>query len=379
MSEGFAESNHAPNDLHEGLYKRFNEGGSGIVVTGNVMVDGSALGEPGNVVIEDETHLEKLKNWAFHGNSAESSLWVQLNHPGKQSPRFVSKHPVAPSAIPLKGGMARAFKKPRALSDEEIINLVQKFAASARIVKKAGFKGVQIHAAHGYLISQFLSPNHNQRKAPYGGSLENRMRFLNEIYLAIRNEVGPGFPVGVKMNIDDFTKGGFSKEEALYVIRTLQEKGLDLIELSGGTYEKPAMMGQDAKEGYFLDLVKDIKDTIHIPIVITGGFRSLSVMERVITSGEADMIGLARPLVIDPDIPLKIRNHTFTFIQLPRIKTGFKRLNQFLGPILGLGAYELALKQLAQGKPVKIKTNPITLSFKLLASHGPKAFIKKRK
>lgn len=378
MSEGFADSDHAPNHLHENLYARFAEGNSGIVVTGNVMVDGSALGEPGNVVIEDERHLDALKRWAQKGQTETSHLWVQLNHPGKQSPRFVSKHPVAPSAIPLKGGMARAFKKPRALSDNEIQNLVKKFATSAGIVQKAGFKGVQIHAAHGYLISQFLSPQHNHRAAPYGGSLENRMRFLLEIYEAMRIEVGPHFPIGVKMNIDDFIDGGFSKEDSLKVIQALELKGLDLIELSGGTYEKPVMMGQEDKEGFFLDLVREIKTQIRVPLVITGGFRSLSVMDSVIKKEEADMIGLARPLVIDPDIPLKIAAGTFETIKLPRISLGLKPLTKALGSVLGLGAYEVALKDLAEGKPVRIKKNGWGLVFKLLWIHGIKALIKRR-
>lgn len=378
MSEGFANSDHAPNHLHEGLYARFARGNSGIVVTGNVMVDGTALGEPGNVVIEDERHLDALKRWAKKGQTDTSKLWVQLNHPGKQSPRFVSKHPVAPSAIPLKGGMAKAFKKPRALSDDEIRTLVKKFATSAQIVQKAGFNGVQIHAAHGYLISQFLSPQHNHRSAPYGGSLENRMRFLLEIYEAIRREVGPRFPIGVKMNIDDFIDGGFSREDALTVIQALQEKGLDLIELSGGTYEKPVMMGQEDKEGFFLDLVKDIKAQIQIPLVITGGFRTRAVMEHVLAAHEADMIGLARPLVVDPDIPLKIADASFTQVTLPRIKTPFKRLNRLLGPILGLGAYEVALKQLALGQTATIQTHVIGLTIKLIWTHGPNAMMRRR-
>ncbi len=378
MSEGFASSDHAPNHLHENLYARFAKGNSGIVVTGNVMVDGTALGEPGNVVIDDERHLDALKRWAIKGQTETSHLWVQLNHPGKQSPRFVSKYPVAPSAIPLKGGMAKAFKKPRALSDDEIQALVKKFARSAGIVKKAGFKGVQIHAAHGYLISQFLSPQHNHRKAPYGGSLENRMRFLLEIYEAIRIEVGPRFPIGVKMNIDDFIDGGFSKEDSLKVIQALELKGLDLIELSGGTYEKPVMMGQEDKEGFFLDLVKEIKTQINVPLVITGGFRSLNVMNSVIEKEEADMIGLARPLVIDPDIPLKIAAGTFESITLPRISLGLKPLTKALGSVLGLGAYEVALKDLAEGKPVRIKKNGWSLVFKLLWIHGFKALIKRR-
>lgn len=378
MSEGFATSNHAPNDDHIKLYERFKDGGSGIVVTGNVMIDSQALGEPGNVVIEDERHLDRLKTWAQYGSSQTSKLFVQLNHPGKQSPRFVSKTPVAPSAIPLKGGMARAFKKPRALSDNEIKDLVVKFAQSAKIVKKAGFDGVQIHAAHGYLISQFLSPNHNQRSAPYGGSLENRMRFLIEIYEAIRNAVGPNYPVIVKMNASDFSDGGFTHQEALQVIQVLEEKGCDLIELSGGTYEKPVMMGSNQNEAYFLEFIKEIRENTKIPLAITGGFRSLSVMEAVLENKESDMIGLARPLVLDPDIPHKIKEGIYQSIALPRFKIRIKSLRPLLGPVLGLGAYEMALKDLARGKTAKISSNTLVILLKLVGSNGFKALIQKR-
>lgn len=378
MSEGLATNDHAPNAKHFTLYQKFAEGGSGIVVTGNVMVDRSALGEPGNVVIDDESQLDALKRWAKAGQTTQSTLWVQLNHPGKQAPRFIAKDPVAPSAIPLEGTMKLAFKTPRALTDGEIKGLVDTFAHSARIVKKAGFGGVQIHAAHGYLISQFLSPKHNQRNAPYGGSLKNRMRFLLEIYSAIRKEVGPTYPVGVKMNVDDFIKGGFSKADALAVMQALEKQGIDLIELSGGSYETPVMMGQSNKEGFFLELLKGIRNQIHAPLAIIGGFRSHAVMESVIKEKTTDMIGLARPLVIVPDIPKQIAAGTFDTIKLPRVRFGISALNKKLGPILGLSAYEVAMEHMAKDKPVKVIRNGWRLLFHLLASQGVKALVRKR-
>ena len=379
MSEGLAGKDHAPNALHQRLYQTFAEGGAGIVVTGNVMVDATALGEPGNVVLETETHLDAFKALAKAGSTNSSSLWVQLNHPGKQAPRFIAKDPVAPSAIRLDGSMRLAFKRPRALSDAEIKTLVKKFAHSASLVKKAGFGGVQIHAAHGYLISQFLSPKHNQRPAPYGGSLPNRMRFLIEIYTAMRKAVGPSFPIGVKMNIDDFMKGGFTHEDARQVMRSLSEAGIDLIELSGGSYENPKMMGQSDQEGFFLNLIEGLKEDLTAPLVITGGFRSARVMASVIASSKADMIGLARPLVIDPSIPRKIAEGTFDRVHLPRIKFRLNVLSQRLGPILGLSAYEFAMREMAHGRPAHVSSNGARLLIQLLWSQGMKALIRKRR
>jgi 2,4-dienoyl-CoA reductase-like NADH-dependent reductase (Old Yellow Enzyme family) len=378
MSEGMGSKDFSPNQKHVTLYQRFAEGGAGIVVTGNVMIDEKGLGEPHNVVIEDERHLGALKAWAKAGQTEKTSLWVQLNHPGKQSPRFITKTPVAPSAIPLTGAIKAAFNPPRALEIEEILDLINRFKTAAGIVKKAGFGGVQIHAAHGYLISQFLSPIHNQRTDSYGGSSENRMRFLVDIYEAIRSEVGPSYPVSIKINIDDFKDGGFTPAESVHVIKVLEEKGLDLVELSGGSYEKPVMMGQSETEGYFLKTIKAIRHEIKIPLAITGGFRSLKVMEDVINHNEADLIGLARPLVLNPDIPRHIEAGTYETIHLPRLTTGFKKIDKVLGPILGLSAYEFHLQHMAQNKPVKPTKNAYKVLFLLIKSQGFQIFKKRR-
>ena len=157
---------------------------------------------------------------------------MQINHPGKQSPKSLSKEPVAPSAIPLSGGVAVAFNPPRALTEEEILDLIKRFGNTARIAK-AGFTGVQIHSAHGYLVNQFLSPHHNQREDQWGGNAENRMRFLMEVYHEMRRQVGDDFPIGIKLNSADFQRGGFTEEESMQVLKTIDEAGIDLIEISG--------------------------------------------------------------------------------------------------------------------------------------------------
>ena len=202
-------------------------------MTGNVMVDRNALGEPGNIVIEDERDITLLKNWAKVGTQNNNHLWMQINHPGKQSPKNLSKEPVAPSSIPVGGNLSNVFNHPRALKHDEILGIIKRFGNTAYIAKKAGFTGVQIHAAHGYLINQFLSPYHNKRNDAWGGSLENRMRFLMEVYHEIRRRTGEKFPIAVKLNSADFQRGGFTEEDSMKVLKAIDKAGIDLIEISG--------------------------------------------------------------------------------------------------------------------------------------------------
>lgn len=179
MSEAFGTIDHRPTTKLITLYESWAEGGVGLSVTGNVMIDRRALGEPGNVVVEDERDLEMLAKWAKAGTKNNTALWMQINHPGKQAPKMVTKEPVAPSAIPLSGSLKKLFNPPRELNHLEIKDLITRFGKTAKIAKAAGFTGVQIHAAHGYLISQFLSPYHNKRNDDWGGSLakSNAIRF----------------------------------------------------------------------------------------------------------------------------------------------------------------------------------------------------------
>ncbi|MDO4641259.1 MAG: hypothetical protein Q4A84_06105 [Neisseria sp.] len=204
-------------------------GGVGISITGNVMVDYKALGSQNDVVIEDERDLPLLENWAKAGTKNDTLLLMQINHPGKQSPKDLSPTPVAPSAIPMQGNVEAFFNPPRALTETEILDLIKRFGNAAAIAEKAGFSGVQIHTAHGYLISQFLSPHHNRREDQWGGSLQNRMRFLLEIYHEIRRRTQPDFLVSVKLNSADFQKGGFSEEDSMQVIKTLDASNQNII------------------------------------------------------------------------------------------------------------------------------------------------------
>lgn len=354
MSENLADGNHAPTPLFTRLYGRWADGGIGLCITGNIMIDSNDLGEPGNVVIENETHIEKLKEWAAAGTRNKTALWVQLNHPGKQSPKTLSRVPVAPSAIPFSGTLQKFFNPPRALTEEEIADLIQRFARSAGIAKKAGFTGVQIHGAHGYLVSQFLSPLHNQRTDDWGGSPENRMRFVLEIYRAIRKAVGKKFPVGVKLNSSDFMRGGFSEDESVLVADALAEEGIDLIEISGGTYERPAMAGRaepgkpPAAEAYFLSYAEKIRDRIQTPLMITGGFRTADGMTAAVAENRIDLVGLARPMAIDPALPDKIFSGAPYVSSVKPLTTGVKAIDKLA--LLEVTWYEQQLASMAKGK-----------------------------
>jgi len=350
MSETLAGPDHQPDERLFRLYRRWARGGAGIVVTGNVMIDSRALGEPGNVVVEDERHLAELIQWAEAGTEQQTHLWMQLNHPGRQSPRSLSDTPVAPSEVALKKQYRPFFSTPRALSIEEITAITDKFGRAAEIARKAGFTGVQIHAAHGYLISQFLSPLTNRRQDVYGGTLENRMRFLIDIYFRIREKVGPEFPVSVKLNISDFSEGGFSTDEARKVIKTLDKNGIDLIELSGGNYENPRMFDPSEKDVFFIDDAKQIQEEINAVLVITGGFRSTESMEKALACDHTKMVGLARPMVLYPDLPKKLLNKEIKDIQIPRLTTGLPFLDRKIGGLMGISYYEQQIRRLADGQ-----------------------------
>jgi 2,4-dienoyl-CoA reductase-like NADH-dependent reductase (Old Yellow Enzyme family) len=382
MSESLATVNHAPSDGLTRLYETWAKGGSGQVVTGNIMVDSRYLGEPRNMVIEDNSHLDKLSELAAAGTQAGTHLWVQLNHPGKQTPRLLSKEALAPSALPLGPGYNRFFAPPRELYEREIEDIIQRFARAAEVSKAAGFTGIQIHGAHGYLVNQFLSPLHNQRNDHWGGSLENRMRFVIDIYQAIREKVGSSFPIGIKLNSADFMKGGFSEEDSVQVIRKLSELGIDQIEISGGNYESPHFTGVNVKqstlkrEAYFLEFAHNAKMVTDTPIVVTGGFRSSEGMQRAVEIGSTDMVGLARTLAVEPDIPNRILAGENVQSPVRAIKTGIGIIDRIA--LLEITWYEQQMERLSQGKKTKPNYPAILSLLKTLHTTGWQVFQKRR-
>ncbi|MBX3496061.1 MAG: NADH:flavin oxidoreductase/NADH oxidase family protein [Parvibaculum sp.] len=325
MTEGLGDAQNRATEAHVRLYRRWAAGGAGMLLTGNVQVDRRYMERPGNVAIDGPQSNEAiaaLRNYAKAGTENDTHLWMQISHAGRQTPASVNKEPVAPSAKPLEMPGAQ-FGNPRAMTGAEIEDTIRRFAHVAAVARDTGFTGVQIHGAHGYLISEFLSPDVNSRTDEWGGSLENRARLLLEIVRAVRKAVGPDFPVSVKLNSADFQRGGFSHEDAIRVAAWLDAESLDLLEISGGTYEQPRLVGLDdltlhpekseprrestiAREAYFLEYAKDIRAAVKMPLMVTGGFRTAAGMNAALASGTMDVVGIARPLCVDTAIPAKL-------------------------------------------------------------------------
>ncbi|WDE09001.1 NADH:flavin oxidoreductase/NADH oxidase family protein [Thalassomonas viridans] len=382
MSEQLGTRAHNPTSGLATLYGRWAEGGIGLSVTGNIMIDRTALGEPKNVVLDEASDLTLFKTWASAGKQNSSQIWAQLNHPGKQIPNFISKEPVAPSAIALARGLEKGFNKPRALTESEILEIINKFAVSAALAKEVGFSGVQIHGAHGYLVSQFLSQRHNQRQDKWGGSLENRMRFVLAVYQGIRDKVGADFPVGIKLNSADFMDGSFTEQDSMQVVQTLSEAGIDLIEISGGTYESPSMMGHKVKastlkrEAYFLDYIEKVRHLVDTPLVLTGGFRSATAMQGALDTGATDFIGLARTTAVDPDFPQKLLDDQEHKQELRQLTTGVRAVDNMA--MLNITWYEQQLARMAKGKQPKANLSEWKTFFKVLLGAGIYSFRKRR-
>ena len=356
MSETLATYDNHATDRLVGLYRRWAASGIGRLFTGNVMIDRRAIGEPGNVVIEDEADLPVLQRWARSATDQGAALWVQLNHPGKQAPKGLNANNLAPSAVPFRADMAAFFETPREATGAEIQEIIRRFGESAAICQKAGFSGVQIHGAHGYLVSQFLSPHHNQRTDEWGGSPEKRRRFVLAVYHEIRRRVGAGFPVGIKLNSADFQRGGFSDEESMATIAALAEAGIDLIEISGGTYEAPAMSGgfhkaqkasTVAREAYFLEFAEKVRAKVKVPLMVTGGFRSAEGMNAALRSGALDIVGLARLMAIDPDAPAALLQGRDSPHRVRAITTGIKPVDRM--GVMEILWYSRQLVRIAKG------------------------------
>ncbi|WP_020653012.1 NADH:flavin oxidoreductase/NADH oxidase family protein [Massilia niastensis] len=309
MEENLADPDHAPSDELIRLYRAWGDGGVGLIITGNVMIDRRAMTGPGGVVLESQRHLARFQQWAQSARARGAQVWMQINHPGRQMPAALGQLTIAPSAVPMDmGNFSKQFTVPRAMSEDEISEVIGRFVNAAVLAEQAGFDGVQVHAAHGYLISQFLSPLTNKRMDRWGGAIGNRARMLVAIVREIRARVSPGFSLSVKLNSADFQRGGFSPEDARQVVALLNPLGVDLIEISGGSYEAPAMHGQArdgrslSREAYFLQFAQDIAGGARLPIMVTGGIRRLPVAEQVLEGGIA-MVGIGTALALNPALP----------------------------------------------------------------------------
>jgi 2,4-dienoyl-CoA reductase-like NADH-dependent reductase (Old Yellow Enzyme family) len=325
MTEGLADERLLATPRLESLYRLWSRGGAGLLITGNVQVDRRVLERPGNVAIDPtdpattgEEARARLAAWARAGTEGGGHLWMQISHAGRQSPRYVTGEPLGPSAVQLE--LLGHYARPRAVTGDEIRDFIGRFATAARIARETGFTGVQVHGAHGYLLSSFLSPVTNRRTDEWGGPLENRARALLEAVRAVRAAVGADYPVSVKLNSDDFRQGGFTNEECVQVVRWLNAERVDLLEVSGGTYEQPRLLGFEGKrdsvvpmrestrrrEAYFAEYARAIREVATMPLMITGGFRTRAGMAEALAAGDCDVIGLGRPLVTEPDLARRL-------------------------------------------------------------------------
>ncbi len=379
MTEQIAGPDNKAHDGHAALYDQWGRGGCGLLITGNVLVDPDNLEAPGNVVISgapDAGHLAALRAWSQAARCDGAHVWMQISHAGRQTPRLINPHPMSASDVKLAlpGGQ---FGQPRPMTELEIRTTIDRFANCAAVARETGFDGVQIHAAHGYLISQFLSPRANLRTDAWGGSLENRARMLLETVRSVRDAVGPVFPVSVKLNSADFQKGGFRFEECLQVVDWLGEAGVDLLEVTGGTYEQPKLLGIDGleapedqpvrpstreREAYFIDYAAEVKARARMPVMATGGFRSRRAMVEAIEGGFAEMVGIGAPLCTDPHGAQKLLDGKVE--RLENISRTLRLGPGWLGPhssnglikvvnALGQQAWNyLAIEALSQGEPI---------------------------
>ncbi|MBN3812494.1 NADH:flavin oxidoreductase/NADH oxidase family protein [Paraburkholderia sp. Ac-20347] len=361
MEENMADAHHAPSAQLMRLYEAWAEGGAGLLITGNVMVDSRAMTGPGGVVLENDQHLEAFRQWARIGRSHGAQCWLQINHPGRQMRANLGQPTWAPSAVPLAlGSMSKHFATPHAMTQAVIEDVIERFARTAQLAERAGFTGVEIHAAHGYLLSQFLSPLSNRRTDRWGGSLANRARLLLDVVKAVRAVVSSQFAVAVKLNSADFQRGGFSADDARGVVQWLNELDVDLVELSGGSYEAPAMQGDArdgrtlAREAYFVEFARDIRTIAKMPVMVTGGIRRHAIAQQVVASG-VDMVGIGTALAIDPTLPRAWRAGRDEAPALAPI--AWK--NKPLASLANMAAVKFQLQRLSVGKRTDPNVSPL--------------------
>jgi len=315
--EGMASEDGGVTDELVGLYKTLAEGGVGLIITGYAYVQPSGKAAPYQTGIDRDDLIPGLRKTAEtvheHGNGCKVA--IQLVHCGRQS--FILENTVAPSAV----FESLMNKMPREMTIEEIEETIEAFAEASRRAKEAGFDAVQLHAAHGYLLSEFLSPYTNRRTDEYGGNAEKRVKIVEDIYNRTIEKVGKDFPILIKMNVDDFLEGGINLNESKKIAERLSKMGFAAIETSGCMWEvltrskeelgwRPAMLPESRidirskdKEAYHLPYAREIKKVIDIPLILVGGIRSLDVIERILAEGNADFIALSRPLIRQPDLP----------------------------------------------------------------------------
>lgn len=378
MEENMAEAGQVPGTALINLYSAWaNEAaavdaGPGMILTGNVMVDPTAMTGPGGVVLQagtldDAETRTRFTDWAKAGQAGGSKVVMQISHPGRQIFAAMGVQPVSASAtkVTLDGLANKMFVESRALSADEIRGTIRRFAETALAAQAAGFDGVEIHAAHGYLVAQFLSPLTNLREDDWGGSLENRARLLLEIVRAVRDRVDAGFIVGVKLNSADFQRGGFDIADSEQVVRWLNDEAVDFVEISGGSYESSAMMGQsedgrvesstEKRELFFFDFAKRISAVATMPLMVTGGVTRRATADMALAEAGVDMVGVGRAMAYRPQLIAAWRDGSTEAVTISRANWKDKGL----AALAGMAMTKQQLYRLGDGKPVKAKQNPL--------------------
>ncbi|QMU56806.1 MAG: oxidoreductase [Boseongicola sp.] len=280
------------------LYERWAEGGAALSLIGEVQTTPHYAEKPSNLVLVPDADLAALHELAKRGSAKGAQIWPQLGHAGALAHGPIST-PKGPSPLDVEG------LKCDGMSLDEIQDLPRSYAQAAALAQEAGFGGVLIHAGHGFLFSQFLSPLFNRRTDYYGGAIDGRFRIIGEVIDAVRNAVGPAYPIGIKINSTDMLEGGLTQDEALEVVRLLDATSADLIDVSGGTYFPGAESSSDGVSSsgpYFIDFAKRAKSITSIPIILTGGFETREQAAKAIQDGSADGISLARAMVLNPSL-----------------------------------------------------------------------------
>jgi 2,4-dienoyl-CoA reductase-like NADH-dependent reductase (Old Yellow Enzyme family) len=361
MEEGMAGGSQLPGERLVSLYDRWGAGGAGLLITGNVMVHAEALTGPDGIVLDERAPLDPFERWAEAGKAGGAATWMQISHPGRQVQARMPGVAWAPSAVAIElGRHSKRFARPVPMTETQISETVERFAVTAALAERAGFDGVEAHAAHGYLLSQFLSPLVNRREDRWGGSLENRARLLLDVVRAIRAVVRPSFAVAVKLNSADFQRGGFDADDAGRVISMLEPLGVDLVELSGGSYESPAMSGRPvddrtvAREAYFLDLAGDLAGTSPLPLMLTGGISRRETAEAVLASGVA-VVGMGTAIALTPDLPDRWRSGNEATEQLRPVTWTDKTL----ASAAGMALVRHQMRRVTRGKEPTGRTHPL--------------------
>ncbi|KAH7073099.1 hypothetical protein BKA63DRAFT_577163 [Paraphoma chrysanthemicola] len=299
------------------VYRRWGEGEFGVLLTGNIMIEYDHLEAAGNAIIPrgspyEGERFEGFKELAKQSKKHGSLIVAQVSHPGRQVSENIQKYPISASDVQLEGNIiGSTFAKPRAATEEDIRNIIEGFAHAAEYLEKAGYNGIELHGAHGYLLAQFLSPSTNRRSDKYGGALENRARLITEIGQEIRRRTSSSFVLGIKLNSVEFQEQGFTTEDAATLCKLLEDNSFDFVELSGGTYEdygeEHRRQSTKKRKAFFLEFAEKIAPSLSkTRIYVTGGFKTASAMVDALKA--VDGIGLARPACLEPKLPKRIIN-----------------------------------------------------------------------